>query len=88
MVPTLNDAERDYLLDVPVEQHEHADPEMFNEIVHKAVGHAIKRDREKKPVFADPKESPKPNPRLAEPKPKVRDLDEIEAGLSDAELKK
>jgi hypothetical protein len=85
MVPTLSDAERDYLLDVPVEQHESSDPEMFRGIIHKAIGHAIQRENEKKPVFADSSESPKTKPRFAEPKPKVRDLDEIEQGIKDAE---
>ena len=87
MVSTLNDAERDYLLNVPVEQHEQSDPEMFNGIIRKAIGHAVKREREGKPVFASPDESPKPKPRLLEPKPVVRDLDAIEMGLNSAENK-
>jgi hypothetical protein len=87
MVSTLNDAERDYLLNVPVEKHEQADPKMFQGIVHKAIGHAIQREKQGKPVFAEPNESPKPKPRLLEPKPVVRDLEAIESGLIQAENK-
>jgi len=87
MVPTLSDAERDYLLNVPVEQHKQADPEVFKGIIHKAIGHAIQREQEGKPVFALPEESPKPKPRTLEPKPTVRDLDAIELGLNEAENK-
>ena len=88
MVPTLTENERNYLLDVPVDQHKQANPQLYDKIVGKAIDHALGRKASGKPIYAQPSESPKPAPRTLQPKPKLRDLDAIEQGLQQAEENK